>query len=247
VQTAVLRDPDLDIDGLHGGLFGEFGPSAAAASQLSIRVGKRRWPGPRSRSASVSPGTSRAADRESGSGRSCLRTESVDDVDSLGRTVTEECLVLPSTPPRRPLLDDRQLHTEVRAARRRLLRVGFADGDLALLPVSDGDVTCCSGPLTCSDASRGGPEHRAVARSRTVSGARPRLPCRECVLRLGSSERPVTVDQYSRASRTAFRSSSSSGPAGRARTACDRVEREVVRREDLAERDGCRVFAMVAH
>ena len=70
----------------------------------------------------------------------------------------------------------------------------------------------------------------------------------KCALRLGSSDSPVTVDQYSRAERTA----SSVDLVGadlqvRRAGAAVEVQREVVRREDLAERHRRRVLVVGRH
>ena len=77
-----------------------------------------------------------------------------------------------------------------------------------------------------------------VARSRASHAAK-------CALRLGSSDRPVTVDQYSLADRTASRSSSSGADLQvRCTGAAVEVEREVVRRKDLAERHRRRILVV---
>ena len=156
---------------------------------------------------------------------------------------------MPSTP-RGPCLTMASSTPRSSSASAALRGLRLADGDLALLAVADrdGDV------LQCALHLLGG---RGRATPRTSAGSRGRAPCgvrsrasqaAKCALRLGSSDSPVTVDQYSRADRTASASISSARTcrSGALRPAVE-VQREIVGREDLAERHRGRVFVVGRH
>ena len=139
-----------------------------------------------------------AAERISGS-------QAVDHVDLVGwngdRTVPG-----PAEHARGPLLDDRQLHAEIEQRVGGLLRVRSptAISHSSRLPTAT--VTWCQGALDLLGGRRRGlPRTWAGSPDRAPSaGARAsQAQAAKCAVRLGSSDGPVTVDQYSRAARTA--------------------------------------------
>ena len=96
------------------------------------------------------------------------------------------------------LLDDGELDAEVEQRVGGSLRVALADRDLALLAVADRDRDMLQRALHLLGGCGGRlPEHRPVVEvEHRVSGLFARAShAAKCALRLGSSDRPVTVDQ----------------------------------------------------
>ena len=148
----------------------------------------------------------------------------------------------------RALLDDRQFDAEVEQRVGGLVRVGLADGDLALLAVADGDGDVLQRALHL--LGRGGgrlPEHRAVVqvedRQRApVPAGLPRGEVCTAAWLFGQPghRRPV---QPRRSNGVGVDLAGGDLQVGRAGLAVE-VQREVVGREDLAERHRRRVLVV---
>ena len=145
-------------------------PRPGRASRSSTRAGRRRWPRRRWRTRGCGAGPSRSSRPwHERAAEGVAGAEAVDDLDRERRHLDA---LVPGGGEHAlgALLDDGELDAALEQRVGRALRVGLADGDLALLAVADGDGHVLEGLADLGAAPRPG-------RPRTSAGSRGRGRC----------------------------------------------------------------------